>query len=53
MTDLAPQQAIANVLHHVEGEGLNDAEAMDLADDVLHALRVAGYAVVSTSEARL
>lgn len=46
MADLTPQQAIANVLHHTEGEGLNDADAMFLADDVLHALKVAGYEVI-------
>jgi predicted XRE-type DNA-binding protein len=46
VTDLTPQQAIANVLHHTEDYGLNDAEAMGIADDVLHALKVAGYEVV-------
>lgn len=41
----APREIIANVLHDVEGEGAQDANALTLADDVLHGLWVCGYVV--------
>jgi hypothetical protein len=47
---MTPAEVIANVLHHVEGEGLDDEQALALAGDVLHALAVAGMAVVSAED---
>lgn len=47
---MTPAEVIANVLHHVEGEGLNDEHALALAGDVLHALAGAGMVVVSAED---
>lgn len=44
----APREVIANVLHDVEGEGAQHAEALTLAEDVLHALRVGGFQLCRT-----
>lgn len=42
---MTPVEVIANVLHHVEDEGLNDEESTALAGDILHALAGAGLVV--------
>lgn len=47
---MTPAELIANVLHHVEDEGLNDEETLALAGDILHALAGAGLVVVSAED---
>lgn len=42
---MTPADLIANVLHHVEDEGLNDEQSTALAHDILHALAGAGLVV--------
>lgn len=49
---MTPAEVIANVLHHIEDEGMNDEETLSFAGDILHALRVAGLVVVSTEDRR-